>query len=115
MTRAELKKQLGIYRPSLVQPEMLNVTASERKLMRLQESAWMRFESDKLKIYKNRSLTDAQRDTLLREARYRRWEAEDKLRPLRQLCDRIHERRFIKLLAPLKTRQVAPRRKRVAA
>lgn len=115
MTRAELKKELGRYRPSLVRPEMLNVTLSERKLMKLTERAWMRFEREKLSIYNDKSLTDRQRGDMVREARDRRWAAEDKLRPLRQLCDRIHERRFIKRLAPLKKRPGASARKRVAA
>lgn len=115
MTRAELKKQLGVYRPSLIRPEMLNLTLSEQKLMRLVEGAWMRFESDKLAIYNDLSLTDEQRSALVREARDRRWAAEEKLRPLRQRCDRIHERRFIKRLAPLKSRPGAPVRARAAA
>ena len=114
MTRAELKKQLGIFRPSLIRPEMLNVTPSERKLMRMEERAWTRFESEKLAIYKNRALTDDQRSDLCREARDRRWAAEEKLRPLRQLCDRIRERRMIKMMAPLKARPGASARGRAA-
>lgn len=102
MTRAELKKELGKYRPSLIRPEMLYTTLSERKLMRLEEQAWMRYEGDKLAIYKNRTLTDEQRGVLWREASERRWAATDKLRPLRQLCDRMHQRRMIKNLESLK-------------
>ena len=115
MTRAELKKKLGMYRPSLIRPEMLNVSLAERKLMRMVERAWLRYESEKLAIYKNRSLTDEQRGGLCREAMFRRWGVEEKLRPLRQRCDRIHERRMIKLMAPLKKRPVVSRRNRVAA
>lgn len=115
MTRAELKKQLGIYRPSLIRPEMLAVSLSERKLMRLVERAWMRFEDAKLAIYRNRSLTDEQRAALVAEARARRWAADEKLRPLRRLCDRIQERRFIKRMTPLKKRPGASLRGRAAA
>ena len=115
MTRAELKKQLGIYRPSLIRPEMLNVSLTERKLMRMSERAWLRYESEKLAIYKNRSLTDEQRGDLCRKAMFHRWGTEEKLRPLRQRCDRIHERRMIKAMAPLKRRPVASRRSLAAA
>jgi hypothetical protein len=115
MTRAELKKQLGIYRPSLIRPEMLDVTPSERKLMRMQERAWTRFEADKLAIYKNRSLTDDRRGDLVRQARDRRWAAEEKLRPFRQLCDRMRERRMIKEMASLKSLSGASARGRTAA
>lgn len=115
MTRAELKKQLGIFRPSLIRPEMLDVSLSERKLMRLTERAWLRFESAKLAIYKDRALTDEQRAALVREARDRRWATEDELRPLRRLCDRIQERRFIRRMAPLKARPGVSRRRGAAA
>jgi len=115
MTRAELKKQLGMYRPSLIRPDMLSVSLSERKLMRLTEQAWMRFESAKLAIYRDRSLTDEQRAALVSEARNRRWAADEKLRPLRRLCDRIQERRFIRRMAPLKARPGASRRRGAAA
>lgn len=114
MTRAELKKQLGVFRPSLIRPEMLG-SHSERKLMKLEESAWMRYERDKLSIYRNKSLTDEQRSALWSEASNRRWAASDKLRPLRRLCDRMHERRLIKLMAPSKSRPIASRRVRVTA
>jgi hypothetical protein len=114
MTRAELKKKLGMFRPSLVRPEMYD-TISERKLARLEETALMRYEREKLAIYKNRSLTDEQRDTLWREAAERRWAAADKLRPLRRLCDRMHERRMIKRLEWFKKRPIASSRRRVAA
>lgn len=103
MTRAELKKKLGMFRPSLIRPEMLYNTISERKLMKLEEDAWMRYEQDKLAIYNNRALTDEQRRVLCREASDRRWAAADKLRPLRQLCDRMQERRTLKRMASMKT------------
>ncbi len=115
MTRAEMKKQLGLFRPSLLRPEMIYKTLSERKLMRMEERAWIRYEREKLAIYKNRALTDDQRSVLWRKARDRRWAVEDRLRPLRQSCDRIGERRMIKLLASSKMRPDTFARRRAAA
>lgn len=115
MTRAELKKELGKYRPSLIRPEMLDITVSERKLMRLEEQAWMRYERDKLAIYNNRALTDEQRSDLWRAASERRWAATDKLRPLRQLCDRMHQRRMIKTMESIKAMNRGISRGRPAA
>lgn len=102
MTRAEFKKQLGVFRPSLIRPEMVYETLSERKLMRLEERALMRYEREKLAIYNNRSLTDDQRSALWHKASDRRWAAYDKLRPLRRLCDQMRERRMIKSMESLK-------------
>jgi hypothetical protein len=115
MTRAELKKLLGSYRPSLIPPEMLYETLSERKLIRLEAAAWIHYEQEKLAIYKRLSLTDEQRSTLCREASDRRWAAAEKLRPLQRLCDRMHERRFLKRMSPSTTRPGVSSRRRVAA
>jgi hypothetical protein len=116
MTRAELKKQLGIYRPSLIRPEMFtNISESERNLMRMEERAWLDYEREKLAIYDDKSLTDEQRRTLWTKASDRRWAAMDKLRPLRKKCDRMHERRMIKMLSLKTTRPAASSRVRVAA
>lgn len=113
MTRAELKAKLGTYKPSLIRPEMFK-TQSERRLMRLEERAWMRYEREKLAIYRNKSLTDQKRYDLWHAASDRRWAAAEKLRPLRRLVDRMQERRMIKLMAPSNRRPV-PSRRRAAA
>lgn len=110
MTRAELKNKLGDFRPSLIRPEMLE-TASERKLMRLEESPFMRYEKEKLAIYNMKDLTNERRRDLWCAASERRWTASEKLRGLRRLCDRMRERRMLKLMK----RPIASRRVRAAA
>lgn len=115
MTRAEFKKQLGVFRPSLIRPEMLFKTLSERKLMRLEERALMRYEREKLAIYNDRSLTDDQRSALWHKASELRWAAFEKLRPLRRLCEQMRERRIIKQLTPMKKHPGAMVRRRMAA
>lgn len=103
MTRAELKKQIGAYRPSLLRPSMMP-TASERKLARLEENVWLRYEREKLDIYRNKTLTDEQRSESWRKASDRRWAGSEKLRSLRRLCERIRERRMLKVIGASRRR-----------
>lgn len=113
MTRAELKKCFGHYRPSLIRPEMLE-TVSERKLAERRESISLRYERSMKALYDDKSLTDEQRWVAYRKISSLDTQAREKLAPLERRCNLIGERRMVAILNWTKSNPPSSRR-RVAA
>ena len=113
MTRAELKKMFGHYRPSLIRPEMLE-TVSEQKLATLRESLRLRYERSMSGLYADKGLNDEQRWLKYREISTLDTQAREKLEPLERRCNLIAQRRLLAILKWTQTDPAASRR-RVAA
>lgn len=107
MPREELKKFVGVYRPSLIRPEMI-ADKDERELRRRRERIHLRHDRAVRAIYADRSLDDAGRWRLWRKACDRRLESLEALRPLEDRCARKSERRIVKMLLESKRLKSAP-------
>ena len=113
MTRAELKKCFGHYRPSLIRPEMLE-TVSERKLAERRESIGLRYERSMKALYADKSLSDEQRGVEYRKISSLDAQAREKLEPLERRCNLIGQRRMVAIINWTKSNPVSSRRRAVA-
>ncbi len=112
MTRVELKKYFGHYRPSLIRPEMLE-TVSERKLAQSRENINLRYERSMKALYADKSLTDEQRWVEYSKISSLAAEAREKLAPLERRCNLIGERRMVAIINWTKSNPVGSRRRAV--